>query len=199
MTHRRAAFIDRDGVINRLVPDPSSGLPESPLSVGTVELVPGAAKGIARLKRGGWIVVCVTNQPAAAKGKISVADVMEIHDRVASLLAGQGAAWDGYRMCLHHPKGIVPELTRDCSCRKPRPGMLIAAAAEFAIDVSTSWLIGDTDADVEAGRAAGVRTALVTNPETKHKRSENLTADLLVGDLDDAVSAIEEFGRVPTN
>jgi D-glycero-D-manno-heptose 1,7-bisphosphate phosphatase len=190
---RRAAFIDRDGVVNQLVVDPISGFPESPLSAENVELMPEAAAAIARLKRRGWIVVCVTNQPAAAKGAITMAGLMEVHDKVASLLARQGVAWDGNRICLHHPQGIVSALTCECSCRKPEPGMLMDAAAEYDIDLSTSWMIGDTDADVEAGRAAGVRTVLVDNPDSKHKRRSAVEADVVVRNLDDAVLAIEAF------
>jgi len=188
---RRAAFLDRDGVINRVVPDPVSGLPESPLSPDVIELVPGVARAIRRLRDRGWIVVCVTNQPAAAKGRISVADVLEIHGMVAALLAREGAAWDGSRICLHHPDGVVPELALECQCRKPRPGMLVDAASEYNIDMSSSWMIGDTDADVGVGRAAGVRTVLVANPDSSHKRSDGLTPDSVVRDLVHAVSVLE--------
>lgn len=195
---RRAAFIDRDGVVNRLVPDPMTGRSESPLSIDAVELVPGAARAIARLRRLGWIVVCVTNQPAAAKGRISVADVMDVHGRVAALLVDEGAAWDGSRVCLHHPEGVVPALMQECQCRKPKPGMLIEAAHEYDVDLSSSWMIGDTDADVEAGRAAGVRTVLVTNPESGHKRSGAMTADLVVRDLEHAASVLESRQKAST-
>lgn len=87
---RAAAFLDRDGVLNELVPDPASGAPESPLSPDDVRLIPGAAAAAAALTRLGFVLVCVSNQPAAAKGKVSAAQLLAVHDRVVGLLGEQG-------------------------------------------------------------------------------------------------------------
>lgn len=187
---RPAVFVDRDGVINNLVLDSVSGLAESPLSEESVSIISGAAEALAELRRLGWFVVCVTNQPAAAKGKVSEGELLRVHERVAALLEIEGARWDCSRMCLHHPDGIVPALTGECLCRKPKPGMLLSAAAEHGISPARSWMIGDTDADVEAGRAAGTRTVLVSTPGTSHKRQGNISPNLLVDDLTCAVAAI---------
>ena len=86
-------------------------------------------------------------------------------------------------MCLHHPDGVVPELSGPCDCRKPAPGMLVDAARELDLDLERSWMVGDTDADVEAGRAAGCRTALILNAASAHKRSREVGADLEGPDL----------------
>jgi D-glycero-D-manno-heptose 1,7-bisphosphate phosphatase len=168
---RAAVFLDRDGVLNELVPDLYSGLHESPLSPSEVRLVPGAASALGRLRGAGYALVAVTNQPAAAKGRVSVQRLQDVQDRVRELLAADGAALDAWRMCLHHPASVVPELSGPCECRKPAPGMLLDAARELDLDLERSWIVGDTDSDVEAGRAAGCRTALIVHPGSAHKRA----------------------------
>jgi D-glycero-D-manno-heptose 1,7-bisphosphate phosphatase len=190
MTGRRAVFVDRDGVVNQVVPDPQSGLGESPLRVADVELIPGAGTALAQLREAGWLVVCVTNQPAAAKGSIRLSGLMKIHEHILTLLAEEKGVFDGVRMCLHHPDGVVGEFSGVCACRKPQPGMLLEAAAEYGIDLARSWMIGDTDADVLAGRAVGVRTVLVSTEGTAHKRSGSVRADVVAENIGDAAAKI---------
>jgi D-glycero-D-manno-heptose 1,7-bisphosphate phosphatase len=180
----RAAFIDRDGVVNELVLDPRTGLPESPLRVEDVVLIPGAADALKRLAGAGWLLVGVSNQPAAAKGTVSVAQLEEVQARVVQLLGAEGASFDAFHMCLHHPDGVVPELSGDCECRKPAPGMLLEAARQLAIDLQASWMIGDTDSDVLAGGAAGCQTVLVKHRDSVHKRNGMARPDAVVPDLD---------------
>jgi D-glycero-D-manno-heptose 1,7-bisphosphate phosphatase len=187
---RTAVFLDRDGVLNELVPDPLSSVPESPLATEDVMLVAGAAAAAARLARAGFVLVCVSNQPAAAKGKVSVQRLRAVHARAIELLAGDGVSLDASLLCLHHPQGVVPELSRRCACRKPGPGMLLDAAAMLDLDLGASWMIGDTDDDILAGNAAGCRTALLQNPSSAHKRSDGVTPDLLCTDLAGAVVAL---------
>jgi D-glycero-D-manno-heptose 1,7-bisphosphate phosphatase len=189
-TGRPGVFLDRDGVLNELVPDPDGGEGESPLRVAEVRLIAGAAAAVRRLRGEGYTLVCVTNQPAAAKLKASIAELQAIQRRVRDLLAGEGAQLDMWRMCLHHPDGVVPELSGPCDCRKPAPGMLLDAAAELGLDLSRSWMIGDTDADVLAGTGAGCRTVLVEHPASAHKRSRAASPDLLAADLGDAVAQL---------
>lgn len=178
-----AVFIDRDGVINELVPDPVSGRPESPLKVEDVRLIPGAAAAVRGLSEAGWRLVGVSNQPSAAKGLIALSELHAIQARVVELLAAEGARFDDFRLCLHHPEGVVPELTGECDCRKPAPGMLLAAAGALGLDLPGSWMVGDTDGDVLAGRAAGCRTILVRQPGSAHKRTAQLYPDAVVSDL----------------
>jgi D-glycero-D-manno-heptose 1,7-bisphosphate phosphatase len=186
----RAVFVDRDGVINELVPDPVSGRPESPLRVDEVRLIPGAASALRALAQDGWRLVGVSNQPSAAKGLVTLAGLDAIQTRVVELLDAEGAGFDDFRLCLHHPEGVVPELTGACDCRKPAPGMLLAAAAELAIDLGRSWMVGDTDGDVQAGRAAGCRTILVAHPHSAHKRTAQPHPDAVVRDLRAAAGII---------
>jgi D-glycero-D-manno-heptose 1,7-bisphosphate phosphatase len=187
---RAAAFVDRDGVVNDLVPDPVSGLPESPLHPSDVELMPGAADALRRLAAAGWLLVGVSNQPGAAKGFVPVSELEAVQARVVALLAAEGARFDAFKMCLHHPEGVVPELTGDCDCRKPAPGMLLDAARELGIDLRASWMIGDTDGDVLAGTAAGCQTVLVRARGSLHKRAGNGRPDAVVPDLPAATEVL---------
>jgi D-glycero-D-manno-heptose 1,7-bisphosphate phosphatase len=187
---RRAVFVDRDGVINALVPDPHSGVPESPLTVQDVTLISGAGAALRRLSGVGWSLVGVSNQPAAAKGTLSLGQLDAVQARVLELLSEQGVSFDDFRLCLHHPDGVIAELSGSCDCRKPAPGMLLEAASALNIDLSASWMIGDTDADVLAGQAAGCRTVLVSNPGSAHKRADNAKPDVVAGDLAGAVAEI---------
>ena len=190
MNARPAVFLDRDGTLNEAVPDPDSGIPESPLQVSEVHLIDGAAAAARRLADAGFALVCVTNQPAAAKGKVPVEQLLAVHDRVLELLREQGVQLDASRLCVHHPEGVVPELTGPCACRKPAPGMLLETAQELRLALGDSWMVGDTDTDVAAGRAAGCRTVLIEYPPSAHKRSEDAGANLLAGDLADGVAQL---------
>lgn len=184
-----AVFLDRDGVIVELVWDAADGSYEGPSNPADVRLVPGAADALARIRILDYRTVVVSNQPDAAKGKASRADILEAHERVVRLLAESGVVIDDYRYCLHHPGAIDPELARLCDCRKPKPGMLLQAAAALDVDVSRSWMIGDSDTDVEAGRSAGCRTILVENPRSIHRRVADM-GDYRAHDLGKAVEIV---------
>jgi histidinol-phosphate phosphatase family protein len=187
---RAAAFLDRDGTLNQLVTDRSSGLPESPLRVEDVRLLDAAVAGARALAAAGFALVCVTNQPAAAKGTVSVEQLLLVHERVVALLGEAGVTLDASRLCLHHPRAVVPELAGPCACRKPAPGMLLDAAKELGLDLTHSWMVGDTDADVAAGRAAGARTVLILAPGSAHKRVAAMSPDLVAADLADAAALV---------
>lgn len=186
-----AVFMDRDGVINKGVMDEELGQYESPYRAADVELEDRAAEGLRLLRGLGWPLIVVSNQPGAAKGIVSLAELREVHDRVVELLAEEGVALDDWRYCFHHPQGKVPQLSGPCPCRKPLPGMLQAAAAKHDIDLEGSWTIGDTATDVGAGRAAGTRTVLVENPRSAHKRGGAADdEDFRAADLAEAASIV---------
>ncbi len=189
MSGRPAVFLDRDGVLNEIVPN-ELGLAESPLDPRDVRLIDGAAAGMRDLARAGYALVCVSNQPAAAKGEISVEQLRMVHRRLIELLAGEGARLDASRLCLHHPDGVVAALAGSCACRKPAPGMLLDAARELSLDLSSSWMVGDTDADVLAGQAAGCATALIEHPGSAHKRLHKAQPDLRAKNLADATAQL---------
>lgn len=190
MSGRRAAFLDRDGVLNALVRDPDSGQFESPLHPRDVRLMPGAAAAAQRLAGAGFALVGASNQPAAAKGKIALEQLLEVQERLLELLRAEGVRFDGFHLCLHHPDAAVAKLSGPCECRKPAPGMLLEAAAELELDLPSSWMIGDTDTDIGAGRAAGCRTALIEHPDSAHKRHGGGSEDLRADDLAGAAAAI---------
>jgi D-glycero-D-manno-heptose 1,7-bisphosphate phosphatase len=186
VTGRAAVFLDRDGVLNGLAPDPASVLPESPLRPEDVRLLPGVAAAAERLRGAGYALVGVTNQPAAAKSRVSVQQLEDVQRRVVELLRREGVELDAWRMCLHHPDGVVPELSGPCDCRKPQPGMLLDAGRALGLDLSRSWMVGDTDADIRAGHAAGCRTVLIFHPESGHRRAPVSAPDARATDLGDA-------------
>lgn len=187
MSTRPVVFLDRDGVLNEFVVDPVTGLEDSPFRVEDVKLIAGAARAAARLADVGFTLVCVSNQPAAAKARASIERLLAVQRRVAELLAQEGAELATSRLCWHHPEGVLPELTGHCACRKPEPGMLLDAAAEVGADLDASWMVGDTDTDVAAGRAAGCRTVLLEHAHTAHKRLSHVHPDLRAADLREAV------------
>lgn len=189
MSDAAAVFLDRDGVLNELVPDPLSGNPESPLRVEDVRLVEGVA-AVSRLAQAGFALVCVSNQPSAAKGAVTVEVLRAVHARVVELLALAGVRLAASRLCLHHPAGVVPGLSGPCQCRKPAPGMLFDLADALRVTLCRSWIVGDTDADVGAGQAAGCRTALIDYPGSAHKRSAQVVPDLRAANLPEATAKI---------
>lgn len=148
-----AVFLDRDGTLIREEHYLSS--PEQ------VHVLPGAAAAVRRLNAAGVRVVVVTNQAGVARGYFPESRIAEVHTRLSTLLAAEGAAVDAYYHCPHHPDGIVAEYRTACDCRKPRPGMFRAAARDLGLDLARSWVVGDKRCDLEAGAAAGCRTILV--------------------------------------
>jgi D-glycero-D-manno-heptose 1,7-bisphosphate phosphatase len=189
-SERPAAFLDRDGTLNEAVADPDSGTPESPLRVADVRLLPGAAAAARELAAAGYALVCASNQPAAAKGKVSIEELLSVHERLIELLAEEKVEIEASLLCLHHPDGIVEALAGRCDCRKPHPGMLLDAAAALEIRLEPSWMLGDTDTDVAAGRAAGCRTVLIEYPGSVHKRSGQQSPDLRAADLPAGVAQL---------
>jgi D-sedoheptulose 7-phosphate isomerase len=158
---RPCVFLDRDGVVNAMVYHSDFGLVDSPANAAEVRLLPGVAAAIDRLRGAGFLVVIVSNQPGAAKGKVSASQLEAVDAEVHRQLAAHGTAVDAVYLCLHHPGGVLAELATDCGCRKPRPGLLLRAAADHGVAPDRSFMVGDGITDVAAGKAAGVRTVLL--------------------------------------
>jgi D-glycero-D-manno-heptose 1,7-bisphosphate phosphatase len=185
---RAAVFLDRDGVLVDLVPDELTGTNESPYLPRDVRLLPGVPEALRALHDAGYALVGVSNQPAAAKGNVPLEQLHAVHERTVELLAAAGVALDDWRYCFHHPEGTVRALTGPCDCRKPQPGMLLAAAEELGLDLGRSWMVGDSDTDVIAGARAGCRTALVEHPGSPHRRGGELEPTRRGADLHELVS-----------
>lgn len=148
---QKAIFLDRDGTINKYV-----GFLRN---IDEFELLPGVSEAIRMINASGYLAVVVTNQPVIARGEVSFEELDNIHCKMETLLGKDGAYIDGVYFCPHHPhkgyEGEIPELKIECDCRKPKPGMLLKASEELNIDLKASYMIGDSDSDVQAGEAAG--------------------------------------------
>jgi D-glycero-D-manno-heptose 1,7-bisphosphate phosphatase len=167
---RRAVFLDRDGTLN-LKPAEHEYL----TSANEFSWIPGACEALGRLAHKGYVLTVVSNQRGVGRGLVTREALQTIEQRIQRDLALQGCAIERFRYCFHNDED-------GCECRKPRPGMILALAAELDLDLANSWLIGDSSTDVAAGKAAGCRTALVGGAYAD--------ADLLAPSLAEASDAI---------
>src|SRR5690606_23075202 len=152
-----------------------------------VELSPGAGPALHLLQRHGFALIVITNQPGVGEGRFPAAALEGVRLRLLELLAPHAVALDGFYFCPHAPVRGAPA----CMCRKPEPGLLQRAAAEHGIDLASSWMVGDILNDVEAGRRAGCRTALIDcGNETEWDLSPWRRPDLVASDLGTAARLI---------
>jgi len=187
---RPAVFIDRDGVLNALVRRPGRGW-DSPYRVEEVALLPGAAEGLARLRKAGYAAVLVSNQPGQAKGFCERADLDAVHAAIADRLSDAGAGLDGTYYCYHHPDAVLDALRVACDCRKPRAGLIRQAAGELGLSMERSYLVGDRAIDLEAARHAGCASLLVRSAVSPaSQEAVQLGALAIVSDLADAAAVI---------
>ena len=161
MGKTRAIFLDRDGVVNELVYFPEQGIIDSPFIANQFHLCPGVPLAIKRFQSAGYKVIIVSNQPGIAKGHMTLSNFKKIGETMKAQLGKEDASLDGEYYCLHHPEAIIEQYRRDCKCRKPKPGLILQAAKDMDIDVSQSWLIGDSLTDIKAGKNAGCHTMLL--------------------------------------
>jgi D-glycero-D-manno-heptose 1,7-bisphosphate phosphatase len=172
----KAVFLDRDGVIN---------VEKSYLHrVEDFEFLPGVPQALRLLKEAGFLLIVVTNQSGVARGYYSLEAVHEIHRHLQDELKPYGAAINAFYICPHHPDHESEDHPAECFCRKPLPGMIVKAVADFQIDPGRSFLVGDKLSDIEAGRAAGCRCLLVRTgyggiPEMDVPKDATMVDDLL--------------------
>jgi D,D-heptose 1,7-bisphosphate phosphatase len=181
---QKCVFLDRDGVIN--IDTDLIHRPED------LTLYPYAASSIRTLNKLGFLVVVITNQSVIARGLCTEEELAEIHKKMETDLGNEGAFVEAIYYCPHHPhggfEGEVKEFKIECSCRKPKPGMLLQAAERFNIDLAKSYMVGDSPRDIEAGKAAGVTTLRV---RTGHGlKPDSVAPDYRVNDLEEAVALI---------
>lgn len=154
---QKAIFLDRDGTLNEY-----KGFLRN---MDDFELLDGVPEALKKINESGYLAIVVTNQPVIARGEVTTEELNMIHNKMETLLGEKGAYVDSLYYCPHHPHkgydGEVVELKIECNCRKPKPGMLFEAAKDFNIDLSQSWMIGDSENDILAGQAAGCKTALI--------------------------------------
>ncbi len=175
---RRAAFLDRDGVLNRAFV--CDGVPHPPATLEAVEILPGVERALDRLRRLGLLLIGVTNQPDVARGVTRRATVEEINRHLS-----QHLALTGILTCFH-------DTADACTCRKPAPGLLLEGAQRYDVSLTQSFMIGDRWSDVAAGQAAGCLTFLI---KATYNQRERCTPDHVVTDLEEAAEQISRLVR----
>lgn len=182
MKGERAIFLDRDGVINKVLMN--DGKPFAPRKFDEFELTSGIANTLISFKNMGFLNIVITNQPDVTRGLIEREELNKMTNFMKENLA-----LDDISVCLHDDQ-------HNCDCRKPKPGMLLEASKKWGIDLKNSYFIGDTWKDMAAGRRAGCRTILIKTPYNK-----GVEGDYLISDINEAVSVIrkEEVDSVLCN
>lgn len=188
----KAIFLDRD---DTLIEDP--GYINNP---DQVVLLDGVTKALVELRNMGYKLIVVSNQAAVAHGIVTEKLICQIHDRLNQLLAEKNAPLDRIYYCPYHPEGAVQKYRKESDCRKPNPGMLLTAADEMDIDLSQSWVIGNSGSDVQAGQRAGCKTILITHPSHyKHSESVHAEPDYKAINITEAVNIVKKYHRSPHN
>lgn len=183
---QRAIFLDRDGTMNV-----SKGFISN---ADDLELIPGTIEAIKAINKSGALAIIITNQPVIARGECSFEELHNIHNKLKTLLGEKGAFVDDIFYCPHHPdkgfEGEVPELKFDCECRKPKTGMIDEAVKKYNIDLSKSYMVGDSTMDLELARNAGVKSVLVDTGFAGNDGKYDRSCDIEAKDLLDAVEKI---------
>jgi D,D-heptose 1,7-bisphosphate phosphatase len=182
-----AVFFDRDGT---LINDP--GYLNHP---DQVQLLDGAAEALRELRGLGYKTVVVSNQSGVARGIVTEEMLERIHERLRELLAARGGTLDKIYYCPCHPDGVIEQYRQESDWRKPKPGMLLAAAQEMGIDLAKSWMIGDTERDVEAGRSAGCRTILISTTRSEYGYPQKSRPDHVAVNMREAVNIVKKYHR----
>lgn len=184
----RAVFLDRDGVLNRLIFNPETQAYESPHRLEDLQLNEGIPK-LRRLQEAGYLLFLITNQPSYAKGKLGLETLKAIHAAVDDGLRGAGLRFQEYYYCFHHPEAVLEALRQNCPCRKPSPYFLRRAIRNYTLDAAASWLVGDQDSDMDCARAVGLKTILLETAESASRRQKG-EAENKLPDLSSAIERI---------
>ena len=183
---QRAIFLDRDGTMNV-----SKGFISK---ADDLELIPGTIEAIKDINKSGALAIVITNQPVIARGECSFEELHNIHNKLKTLLGEKGAFVDDIFYCPHHPdkgfEGELPELKFDCECRKPKTGMIEEAVEKYNIDLSRSYMVGDSTMDLEMARNAGIKSVLVNTGFAGNDGKYDRSCDIEAEDLLDAVEKI---------
>jgi D-glycero-D-manno-heptose 1,7-bisphosphate phosphatase len=198
----KAIFLDRDGVVNRLIYYPEHGVIDSPFVPSQFQVLTGVYDAMRSFKLAGFELVLVSNQPGIAKGSITPENFEGIRRKMNGSFAENGVPLDGEYYCLHHPEAEVPDLAVSCECRKPKPGMLLRAARELGLNLKECWMVGDNLTDVQAGHRAGCHTVLIGKMKCElcHLMdSQAAIPDLIASNLVEAFELIYSKGALCAN
>lgn len=194
-----AVFVDRDGVINEIVWNDDIEQLDSPMKVSRFKFLPHAADAIREFAQKGYYVFVVTNQPGAAKGKTTLSTLYDINTYMLEMLSKEGANVDDLFMCPHYPNELPTTkehfLIRKCDCRKPSPGLIYRAMRKYNIDMSRSYMIGDSCTDVQAGAAVGLSTIFIGDIKCDLcKKLGDLAPDMIARDIAEAAQLVSDNG-----
>ncbi|KPJ56634.1 hypothetical protein AMJ49_04415 [Parcubacteria bacterium DG_74_2] len=199
---RKAIILDRDGTINEMVYNPEFGTIDSPLNSKEFKLLKNIGQAISLLNKMGFLVVVASNQPAVAKGKISLDLLEKINKKMKKELAKDGVRLDAIYYCFHHSDVLqvkVKEYLKNCSCRKPKPGLLLKAAKDLDIDLSKSYMIGDGLTDIQAGKRAGCKTIFLGDLKSYYCEAmtkRKLKPDFIAKNLLEVVKIIKKVEKM---
>lgn len=186
---RKAIFLDKDGTLVRDVP--------YNINPALVEIEPSTIEGLKRFAKEDYMLIVISNQSGVALGLFDERDLLGVWKEINRQLRYHGLTIDAFYHCPHHPDGTVEAYRKTCNCRKPLPGLLFRAAADYQIDLSRSWMIGDILHDVEAGNRAGCRTILIDNGnETEWLQGPYRKPDATVKDLKQASEWVMQHSLV---
>lgn len=158
---RKAVFLDRDGVINKLVFNSVTGEYESPHYENDFKMFPWVLSSFKKLQKAGFLLFLISNQPSYAKGKTSLKNIKKIHKIFHHFVSINGISFKRYYYCYHHPNGVKNKYSLKCNCRKPKPYFVLSALKKYKFNPNVSWLIGDRDSDILCGTFAGLKTILI--------------------------------------
>jgi len=193
MTHK-ALFLDRDGIINKLVRYQHGW--DSPQNINDIKLVKDIEKIIIWANKNSIPVIEITNQPGVAKNKISLDTLEEIEQKIHTLLRIKGAKIDKVYRCLHHPDAIVKKYKKICNCRKPKTGLFIKAKKENLINLNESVFLGDKYTDYVAGNSIGCKTFIFLHKNDEAKKTKevyNLKTNNKSENLNELFRKIKEY------
>jgi D-glycero-D-manno-heptose 1,7-bisphosphate phosphatase len=185
MEIRKAVFLDKDGTLIRDIP--------YNVNPDLITLSADCISGLKKMMLAGYQLIVISNQSGVAMDFFDIRDLLPVEKRIDMLLRKHGIYLSGFYFCPHHPQGLVKEFCVRCDCRKPKNGLLLAAANEHRIDLSKSWMLGDILDDIEAGNRSGCKTVLIDNGnETEWKMNPKRVPDFIAAHINQAADYILE-------
>jgi D-glycero-D-manno-heptose 1,7-bisphosphate phosphatase len=190
----KAIFLDRDGVLNDLVFYSEDGVLDSPNSVEDFQIITTSIKALKKLKKLGFHLILISNQPGIAKKKYDLKEFNKIKSKMESIFAKSKIKLDAQYYCLHHPLAIDKKYKKNCTCRKPKTKMFCDGIKDFDIDVKKSFVIGDGLVDMKLAKSVKCNSIFIGNVNStisKIFKQEKVIPSYIAHDLDEAVNYIQ--------